>query len=103
MGARVGLEPPAHLEPVHHRHHHVEQHDVDMLGGADVQRFRARTGGHDIIVFGGEPGLEQTDIGRDVVDDENARCHWLALANGGRGRSAGPGGRPAAHGQAGPM
>ena len=31
-GARVGLQPAAHLEPVHPRHHHIEQDDVGQLG-----------------------------------------------------------------------
>ena len=41
-GARVGLQPAAYLEPVHARHHHVEQDDVGQLGLGDSQARCAR-------------------------------------------------------------
>ena len=31
VGARVRLEAPAYLEPVHARHHHIEEYDVGQL------------------------------------------------------------------------
>ena len=70
-----GLEAAADLEAVHVRHHHVEQHDVALRALADRERLRAAHGGEDVEIFGGEPRLQQLDVGRHVVDDENAGGH----------------------------
>ncbi len=72
---RIALEPAAHLEAVHVRHHHVEQHEIAFGALADRERVLAAGGGDDVEIFGREPGLEQLHIGGDVVDDQNAGRH----------------------------
>ena len=69
------LEPAADLEAVHVGHHHVEQHDVAFGALADGQRFLAADRGHDVEILGRQPRLQQLDVGRHVVDDENAGGH----------------------------
>ena len=71
----VGLEPPAHLEAVEVRHHHVEQHHVAFGALADGQGLLAAHRGHDVEILGRQPRLQQLDIGRHVVDDEHAGGH----------------------------
>ena len=76
---RLGLEAAADLEAVHVRHHHVEQHDVALRALADRQRLRAAHGGQDVEILGRQARLQQLDVGRHVVDDENAGGHRLRL------------------------
>ncbi len=70
-----GLDAAADLEAVHARHHDVEQHHVDALGPQDGQRLLAGKCRQHLEVFGGEPGIQQFDIGQDVVNDQNAASH----------------------------
>ena len=74
-GARIGLQPPADLEAVHARHHHVEQDDVALAARADLERLRPVDRGHHLEILGRQPRFEQLDVGDDVVDDENAGGH----------------------------
>ncbi len=71
----VALETAANLEPVHIRHHHIEQHDVAFAALANLDGFRAAARGDDIKVFRRKPGFQQLHIGRNVVNNENARGH----------------------------
>ena len=75
MRGRVGLQPPAHFEPVHVGHHHVEQDEVAFGALADRQRLGAAHGRDHVEIFGRQPRLEQLDVGGDVVNDENAGGH----------------------------
>ena len=75
LGGRVLLDPPAHLDAVDPRHHHVEQHDVGAGALHRLQRVGTIHGGDDLEIFGRELRLEQPDIGEDVVDDEDACRH----------------------------
>ncbi len=75
LGDRIGLEAPAHLEAVHVRHHHVEQHEVAFGALADRQRLGAVRRAHHVEIFGGELRLEQAQVRRHVVDHENPGGH----------------------------
>ncbi len=74
-GLRVLLQPPADLEPVHARHHDVEQHEIAEPARADGERLFAVRGRHDLEIFGVEHRLEQLDVRRLVVDHEDAGGH----------------------------
>ena len=75
LRARLGLEPAANLEPVHAGHHHVEQDDVSSLARADLERLRTAARRAHFEILGREPRFEQLEIGRDIVDHENASSH----------------------------
>ena len=79
-GRRVGLQPAADLEAVHARHHHVEQHDVDLavLAGLDAPRVRL-VAVSTSKYSASSRDFEQFDVGRDVVDDEDAGGHCFLL------------------------
>ena len=74
-GCRIALETPANLEAVHVRHHHVEQHDIDLGVLAGLYRVGAVERGEHLEILSQEPGFEQLHIGGNVVDDENACSH----------------------------
>ena len=78
-GRRIAFQPPADLEAVHVGHHHVEQHDIDLavLAGLDGVGPVGRS--QHLEIFGKQPNLEQPHIGRNVVDDEDARGHVARL------------------------
>ena len=88
--SRIGLEPAADLEAVHVRHHDVEQHDVAFGALAERQRLGAVIGRRDVEIFGRQPRLQQLHVGRNVVDDKNARGHRCTISlcpgNGGWSR-----------------
>ena len=79
MRRRVGLQPPAHFEPVHVGHHHVEQDEVAFGALADGQGLGPAHGRDDVEIFGRQPRFEQLDVGRNIVDDENPSGHSLVL------------------------
>src|SRR5262249_12781836 len=64
------------LEAIHARHHDVEQHHVDGARAQQGKGALAAARGHDLEVLGGEPSLEQLEVGEDVVNDQNAGSHW---------------------------
>ena len=74
-GLRIVLQPAADLKAVHAGHHHVQQDDVGLFAGGDGQRRRSVVRRQDVVIFGGQLGFEQADIGLDIIDDENARGH----------------------------
>ncbi|MHC2196102.1 hypothetical protein ACVJF1_008735 [Bradyrhizobium diazoefficiens] len=73
---RIGLQTAADLEAVHVGHHHVEQDDVAFGAARDRQRLGAVRGGHHVEIFGGKPGLEEFDVGRNVIDNQDTRGHF---------------------------
>jgi hypothetical protein len=81
MRPRIGLQPLADLEAVHLGHHHVEKDNVDGAAVANLKRPPAVVGGRNLEILGSESRLEQAHVGRDIVDDQHARCHerqpWL--------------------------
>ena len=72
---RISLKPTAGLEPVHTRHHDVEQNDVGALVLSDLQGPGAVAGGQHFIVLERQLGLEQADVRFDVVNDKNTSGH----------------------------
>ena len=75
LGRRIGLEAAADLEAVHVRHHHVEQHEIAFGALAERQRLGAARRAHHVEIFGGEPRLEQAQVGRHVVDHQDTGGH----------------------------
>jgi hypothetical protein len=84
-GDGVFLEFLADGEAVHAGHHHVQQDHVGQFVGRDGQGRGAVIGHRDLVILSRQLGLEQADIGLDIVDDQDARAHDLPLqqpANG---------------------
>jgi hypothetical protein len=80
-GGGVFLEFAADGEAVHAGHHHVQQDHVGQLARRQGQGGGAVIGDGDLIIFGRQLGLEQADIGLDVVDDQDARAHEPTLSS----------------------
>jgi hypothetical protein len=72
---RVLLEASAHLEPVHVRHHHVEQHEVAIRPFAHRERGDPARRCGDVEILGGQPRLKQLDVGGDVIHDKDTSSH----------------------------
>ena len=70
---RGRLHPPADLETVQTRHVHVEEDQVGVLMGEDLERGGPCAGGQDRAVDGGQVGLQQLPVDRVVVDHEHPR------------------------------
>ena len=79
QGGRIVLQPAAALEAVHPRHHHVEQDEVRLPVKRHAQRVEAVLGAGDLIVFGRQLGLQQSGIGRHIVDDQDPGGHRRRL------------------------
>ena len=91
VGRAVGLDAAAYLEAVHVRHHHVEQDDIALGLLAFRQRLAAAHGGDNVEILSRQPGFQKLHVGRNIVNDEYARCHGLKLLrhcqeNGGSSR-----------------
>ena len=69
----VRAQAPAHLEAVELGHHDVEKNKVRGLLPGGRQALLSVARGDDLVAFGSEPGLQDLDVGRIVVDDEDAR------------------------------
>ena len=70
--ARVGLEPAAHLVAVHLRHHHVEQHQVGtVLREGDLKRACPAGGNAQFVVLT-EQIMENFDVDRGVVHNQDS-------------------------------
>ena len=69
----VRAQAPAHLEAVELGHHDVEKNEIRNLLPGGRQAFLSVTRGDDLVAFGNQPGLQDLDVGRIVVDDEDAR------------------------------
>ncbi len=76
---RVALDPAADLEPVHARHHHVQQDDVAQALLADGDGIGAVEGCERVEIFEGELRLEEFYIREQVIDDEDAGRHATSL------------------------
>jgi len=69
----VRSQAPAHLEAVELGHHDVEKNKIRNLLPGGRQAFLPVGRGDDLIAFGDQPGLQDLDVRRIVVDDEDAR------------------------------
>ena len=69
----VGLQPLDGLDAVHLRHHDVEQYEVGQQLAGLFQRLDAVPGGHDLVALALEAHLQNVDIVRHIVDDQNQR------------------------------
>jgi hypothetical protein len=69
----VRLEPPADLEPVELRHHHVEEDQVRMLRAGEAERLLAIGRRQELVAVDSEASLENVDVGWVVVGDEDPR------------------------------
>src|SRR5438132_1625309 len=67
-GRWVLADPAADLVAGHTRHDHVEQHQVGLVGGDDLQGLRPGLGGQDGIAFCGQEVGQELDVQRRVVD-----------------------------------
>ena len=69
------LQTPAHFQPVHAGHHDIEEHQVDTVPDGDFQRILSVQGCLDVEVLRLQPNLQKPDIGEDVIDYKDTRCH----------------------------
>jgi hypothetical protein len=72
LGGGIGFKPAADLEPVHARHHHVEQNHVGPFGLGHGDAGGAVAGAQHLVILGLQLGFQQADIGLDVVNDQDA-------------------------------
>ena len=70
---QIGLEALDGLDAVQSRHHDVEQHEIGEQFACLVERGDAVAGGRDLVAEAFEPHLQDLDIVRDIVDDEDQR------------------------------
>ena len=75
MNGRPGsaLSSPADLDAVLARHHHVEQDQIGRLRARGDQRLVAVPGRDDLVALPREAGLQDLEVGRVVVDDQDPR------------------------------
>ena len=69
---RVLLEPLHDLDAVELRHHDVEQDQIGLELGRARERLLAVSRGDDLIALRFEPDAQDIQVGRDVVDGQNA-------------------------------
>ena len=74
-GVPVGLEPGTGFIPIHARHHDVEQDQIGLLGAGDLDGLETIVGGANVEILGLEPGFQQPNIGRLIINDEDSRTH----------------------------
>ena len=72
---RIRLDAAAYLNSVDARHHDVKKNDIGPHPVHSLQRIRPVHRGHDVEILSRKLRLEQTHIGQNVVDDENAGRH----------------------------
>ena len=90
----VGLQLLDRRDAVELWHHDVEEHEIGQLVPDDRQRRLAIAGRGDLVALAFEPHLQDVDIIRDIVDDEDqrrlthSRSKSKTLHRRGRGGSA---------------
>ena len=70
-GRRIGAQAAADLVAVESRHHHVEQHEVDVARRQPRQRLLARGRRGDRVAARLEHRPQQPHVLRQIVDDED--------------------------------
>ena len=71
---RPVAEAATDFVPVHARHDHVEEDEVELLFRDRLQRLLARGRRHDPIAARREHRVEKPDVLREVVDDQDRGC-----------------------------
>ena len=90
-GVVVRAEVGADGVAVEAGHHHVEEDQVGFLGRDELERLQAVARGHDLVAARDQHRLEQADVLRYVVDDEDlgrplssrsqcSRTAWISSA-----------------------
>ena len=69
--ARVRLELPADLDAVLARHHDVEENQIRRLCPRDGERLVAILGRDHLVALARQAGLQDLEVGRVVVDDQD--------------------------------
>jgi hypothetical protein len=75
MADRIGLDTTRDFEPIHARHHDVQQHDIALAMFANIERFLTTRGEYDFKIFRAQANLKKFKIGMIVVDNEDTRTH----------------------------
>jgi hypothetical protein len=80
----VGANLLTDLVAAHPNHDHVEKNEVRDCRFDEPERFSSRRSGDDLVPFAGEKRLEQENILRGVVNDENGApvCHGMFSRHG---------------------
>ena len=69
----IGLEPFDGLDAVQLRHHDIEQDEIGQQLADLLQRLDPVRRGRHLVALGLEPHLQDVDIVRDIVDDQDQR------------------------------
>ena len=85
---RIRPEPPADLEPVQLGHHHVEQDEIGLCLLRRGERLLAVGRGDDVVPAGGQAHLQDVDVRRRVVHDQDPRRCSHAEPSGSTARYA---------------
>ena len=87
-GALLPAHQLGYLVAVNVGHLHVEQHHSEVVVQGQSQCFVARSGGDHLGVHLGEQALQGSQIGREVVNDEDLRLRQRGGEKGRRHRFA---------------
>ncbi len=79
QGGGIVLQFPAALEPVHARHHDIEQDQVGLPFVRHAQRLEPILGAGHLVVLGRELGFQQARVGRHIIDDQDPGGHRLSI------------------------
>ena len=74
------LQTAADLKPVHAGHHHIKQYDVGQFAGGNFNSFRPGRRLEHTKIFGGQLGVQQLQISRNVIDNKYACRHCYVLS-----------------------
>ena len=66
----IGVQNAGDFETVHARHHDVEQKQIGFVFFDGCERCRAVVRRDDFVTFSRQLGLQQHDVGGNIVDDE---------------------------------
>ena len=83
MRLPMAVEPRQQLEAVHARHDEIEHDQIDRPGprlGEKIERRRRAVGEQRVMAATADHAVQETPLGRIVVNDENAMGHGNSLA-----------------------
>jgi hypothetical protein len=72
--ARARANRCADFVAVHPGHQYVEQHEIERTGVEAGKRLDTRRGNDDRMTLIGQDIIQQSRVGRDIVDNENCRA-----------------------------